>query len=202
MSGSFPSTPPLENISVTGVTPNMVSVAHSMARQVRTRGAVQRWMIEGNLPANLSRAEMAPLIAFLVSQKGRYETFSFTPPVISDARGTATGTPLVDGASQTGRSVNTKGWTADITGILKAGDFIKFTGHNKVYMVTADADSDGAGEAEIIIEPALFESPSNEAPITVNSLSFTVAMVDDSAGFSIAGPIFTMSKITMIEDPL
>jgi len=202
MSGSFPTSPSLENVTIKSVTATMVSVAHNMARQVRSRGAVHRWLIEGRLPDNMSRDELAPIMAFLVAQRGRYETFTFTPPVLCDARGTATGTPLVDGADQTGRSIDTKGWTPSITGILAAGDFVKFNGHNKIYMVTADADSDGAGDATISIEPALFESPSDEAAVTVNSVSFAVALVADEAAFSLAGPLYALQTVSMLEDPL
>ena len=201
MSGTFPTSPCLENLTIKSLAPTMMSVAHTHPRQVRSRGAVHRWLIEGTLPDNMSRDELAPIMAFLVARRGRYETFTFTPPVLCNARGTATGTPLVDGAGQTGRNINTKGWTINITGILKAGDFVKFNAHNKIYMVTADADSDAAGNAVISIEPALFESPADNESIVVNDEPFNVSLGDDEAALSLEGPLYAIQKISMIEVP-
>lgn len=75
------------------------------------------------------------------------------------------GTPLVNGANQSGTSLVTDGWTASVTGVLKAGDIItcasskavnpwtrKSTGALRLMVVTADVDSDGSGNATIPIQ--------------------------------------------------
>lgn len=72
--------------------------------------------------------------------------------------GVATGTPLVNNGA--GYAIGTKtiasdGWTINITGIVKAGDLIKFGGHTKHYTVQADANSNGSGQATLTIEPGL-----------------------------------------------
>lgn len=89
----------------------------------------------------------------------------------SHTKGTATGTPLSNGATQTGASIVTDGWTASITGIVKKGDVITFagvyavnpiskasTGSLKQFVVTADANSDGTGNATISISPSITTS--------------------------------------------
>jgi hypothetical protein len=113
-----------------------------------------------------------------------YEDQNVFPHVI----GTATGTPLINGASQTGSSIITDGWTASVT-ILLQGDVIQFAGVNAVnpmsyqstgqlqdFVVTADVTSDGSGNATIPVYPALTTSgqlqtvtgsPANNAAITV-----------------------------------
>jgi hypothetical protein len=185
MSGTYPSSPYFASMKFTSIQPTLVSVSHSLTRQARSRGGAQRWGIEGTYPKML-RAEIAPIIGFALAQRGQYETFILIPPALwSNARGIATGTPLVKGAAQTGRTVTTEGWTASQTGILKAGDFIKFAGSDKVYMVTADCDSDGSGDASVVIEPALMASPEDNADITVNVVSFTVAFASDVQEFDI-----------------
>jgi hypothetical protein len=198
MSGTFPSTPALEGIKIKSVTPTMVSFSHNLQRQARSLGS-QLWYIEGNLPP-MYRSEAAPIFAFLMAQRGQYETFSLVLPGMGSSRGVATGTPLVKGASQTGRSVLTDGWTATQTNIVRAGDFIKFAGHNKVYMITADTNSNGSGEATITIEPALVVSPADNAAVTVNNVPFTVANVDDGLDISLDAIMYGL-KLSFVEVP-
>ena len=82
---------------------------------------------------------------------------------------------MVNGASQTGRSVVTDGWgTGSALTVLKAGDFIKFTNHSKVYQITADATCDTSGNATLAIEPELQTSPGNNEAIVTNPVPFTV----------------------------
>ena len=189
MSGTFPSTPGFSAMKFTSWQPTFVSVSHSLVRQARSRGGAQRWAIEGTYPPNLTRAELAPIFAFALKQRGQLDTFTLIPPALwSAARGAATGTPRVDGASQTGRSVETKGWTPEVTGILLAGDFVKFAGHDKVYMATADANSDASGKATIPIEPALLESPADEEALVITSVPFLVAFASDLHEFTLDAP--------------
>ena len=88
------------------------------------------------------------------------------------ARGTAgssAGTPLVNGASQTGNTLIIDGATASQTGYLKAGDYIQLgTGiTQRLHMVIDDANSDGSGNVTLNIEPALRSSPDNNLGIVV-----------------------------------
>ena len=200
MSGTFPASPEFETVKITSWQPTLISLSHSLVRSARSRGGAQRWAIEGAYSPNLSRAELAPIYAFALKQRGQYEIFTFTPPAIwSTARGVATGTPLVKLGSQTGRSINTKGWTASTTGILLAGDFIKFAGHAKVYMVTADAASDGSGDATIVIEPALMASPADNEAVVVAAVPFSVAFAADTHEFDLQAPDFHSFKVSFVE---
>lgn len=78
------------------------------------------------------------------------------------------GTPVVNGASQVGYSLVTSGWTAAAANRLKKGDVFTIagvyavnmftkqsTGKLRQFLVTADADSSGAGAATISIWPAI-----------------------------------------------
>ncbi len=73
--------------------------------------------------------------------------------------GVATGTPIANGA-QTAGTVNvlTKGWTASVNQILRAGDVISFAGHLTRYAVTADVNSDGSGNATVPVVPMILGS--------------------------------------------
>lgn len=87
------------------------------------------------------------------------------------------GTPLVNGANQTGSSIITNGWTASISNILRQGDILTFgtdvygvkvqtasedgavsTGVLQQFVVTEDVDSDGDGAATIPISPSITTS--------------------------------------------
>ena len=104
--------------------------------------------------------------------------------------GVNTGTPLVNGASQTGTSLITDGWTNDTTGILKKGDVFTIanvnsvnpvnkvnTGNLQQFVLTADANSGATtGPATLAILPAITTtgpyqtvnaSPADNAAITV-----------------------------------
>lgn len=96
--------------------------------------------------------------------------------------GVATGTPLVNGGSQTSsyatvkdtmtQTLNTDGWTNSVTGILKAGDVFTIAGvfdvnpvtkatlpFLKQFVVTADANSGAStGPAALTIYPAIITS--------------------------------------------
>jgi hypothetical protein len=109
--------------------------------------------------------------------------------VATHTQGQQGGTPLVNGASQTGASLITDGWTAAAANRLKAGDIFtvagvfavnpvtkQSTGRLQQFVVTADAASDGTGNATISISPSIVTSgtlqtvtgsPADNAAITV-----------------------------------
>lgn len=127
----------------------------------------QWWEIEVILPP-LTRAQAQPWIAFLTKLNGKEGTFYYGPIREGTPLGTATGTPLVNGGSQTGSDLVTDGWTSSVTGILKAGDYISVA--NNLYRVLDDVDSDGFGNATIPIWPNIrTSSTSDNAPITVSN---------------------------------
>lgn len=128
------------------------------------------WEAEVTLPP-MKRATAEQVAAFLIKMKGQYGTFLLGDPANTSPRGVGTGTPLVNGAGQTGSSLVTDGWTVSTTGILKAGDWIQLgTGSSTtLHKVLDDVDSDGSGNATLEIFPSLRSSPDDDATITVSS---------------------------------
>lgn len=112
------------------------------------------------------------------------------PAIQSFTAGTYGGTPLVNGASQTGASLITDGWTVTTT-TLNVGDTFTIAGVNSVnpqtrqdtgklafFVVTTKTVTDGSGNSTIAISPALtptgqFQNvtaaPADNAAITVTS---------------------------------
>lgn len=130
----------------------------------------QWWEFEGKL-VPMSRANAEAWIAFFISLNGMQGTFLLGDPLGATARGGAGGTPLVNGASQTGNSLITDGWTASQTGILKAGDYFQLgTGSSsKLYKVLNDANSDSGGNATFDIWPSINTAVADNTAITTSS---------------------------------
>jgi hypothetical protein len=198
MSGTFPTSPAPASMTVKSVQPTRVSITQNLKRQVRG-GTVQRWAFSLQWTA-LFRSELAPILAFALAQKGQYESFAFVPPVLSTAQ-TAGGawSPKVNGAHTGGRTVNTRNWSPFTAIIYKAGDFIKFAGHNKVYMVTADAGSDDLGRMTVSIEPGLYAPLADLEAISYPSVPFTVAFAGDAQETGINPGIIATYACDLVE---
>jgi len=132
--------------------------------------AGQMWEAEITMPP-MKREDAEQLIAFMLKLNGTYGTFTLGDPLNTSPRGIGTGTPLVNGGSQTGNSLVTDGWTANQTGILKAGDWIQLGSGStsRLYKILSDANSNGSGQATFDIWPNLRSSPADNATITVSS---------------------------------
>lgn len=91
-------------------------------------------------------------------------------PNINALRGAGGGTPLVNGASQTGSSIATDGWPASTT-VLKGGDAVLFAGDTMVYMLRINATTDGTGAVNLQVSPPVRSgnSPADNAAITTTA---------------------------------
>lgn len=113
------------------------------------------------------------------------------------------GTPLVNGASQSGSSLVTDGWTAAAAPRLTAGDIftiagvfavnpvsLQSTGVLKQFVVTAAVSSDGSGNATIPIAPAIIGSGTGFQNVT--------ALPADNAALTVVGAASTVSPQNML----
>lgn len=193
MSGQFPLDIPVKIHAMESIHATAVSRAHSQRRNARELpGHIWKLTIETPL---LVRKDWQRAFAFIVSQRGRRETFTVIPKVTRNPLGAATGSPMTNAANQAGRQVTTDGWTPSLANVLKAGDFIKFQNHSKVYMVTADVSADALGQATLFIEPALIQSPADNEAIQVRDVPFTVCRADDN--FKLEMDELGHSKVTL-----
>ena len=96
------------------------------------------------------------------------------------ANGAGGGTPLVNGGSQTGNTVNTDGWP-NSTLVLKAGDLVKFGTLNLVYEMQADANSNGSGQATLSVDPLVISggSPADNATVIYGANVTFRALIED-----------------------
>lgn len=197
MSGTFPATAVPSAMRIRSQHQTYVSLSRSLRRQAASRGG-HLWMFDLDF-APSARSSFQALWAFAIAQRGRYGTFTFVPAVLGYGMGSiGASAPLVKGASQTGRSVTTDGWVAGAT--MKAGDFVRFTNHTKVYMLTADMTADGSGNATMAIEPALYESPEDNEPIIVSNVDFQCSFTEDVRELSLEPGVFgTLKSVTLTE---
>lgn len=122
------------------------------------------------------RADMAEIQAFLAALQGPAGRFYARVEGSKDLLGTGAGTPMVNGADQTGRALETDGWDASQT-VLKAGDYFQVS--NELKMMTADAVSDGSGNATLNFSPPLRARFADNTPIVVSSPTCIMRLVDD-----------------------
>ena len=84
-------------------------------------------------------------------------------------RGTGLGTPVIDGANQTGTTLNLRGFTVSELGVLVAGDL--FNIGSDLYEVQRDVDSSVEGKGEVEIWPSLRSAPADGAAIITSNVS-------------------------------
>lgn len=170
MSGTYPTSPEFASLNITSRHNNVKTETRSGRVQVRSIGA-QRWELTAQYRV-MTRAQMQPIIAFIMAQQGSLETFQIQLPLHDDALGNVSGTVAANGAHDIGDSTIT---IDGITGTLKAGDFIKFANHTKVYMVTADR----SGAGTLSIQPGLLEAVPDNTVVTYDDVQFTVRLAND-----------------------
>lgn len=139
------------------------------------------------------------------------------------------GTPLVNGASQSGSTLVTDGWTASAASRLLKGDVFTIagvysinpqsyesTGQLQHFTVTADVSSDGSGNASIPISPAINSGAQTTPDAAGNNISTkgyqnVDALPADNAALTVIGtagtryryaPIFHRDAVAFAAPPL
>jgi len=180
MAGAFPiSTAKFQSLGIKSIQNTIISKTVSgkkLARQIDG----QRWSFTARVITAKRSDVYGELMAFIIKQRSGKENFTIVPPEVEDARGTASGTP--NGTASAGATSITLGGSG--TGTLKAGDFIKFANHDKVYMVVADQSDISTGS--ITIEPPLTTAVSS-SDITYDNVPFTVYLTNDIQEFGVVG---------------
>jgi hypothetical protein len=179
MAGTYPTSPEFASIGFSSEQKTITSTTDS-GKMFAVQIDGQRFKFSASYPP-MNRSEFAPVIAFIMKQRSQKETFQIALPDLKNAKGNVSGTVLVNGAHSAGDT------TIDVdgmTGEIKAGDFVKFGGDTKVYMVVTDATADGSNEATLTIEPPLRNALSNDVAVTYDGVEFTVRLTSDIQEFN------------------
>lgn len=181
-----------------GLVSNTVTFSSPLSQAIQTvEMPSPRWQFKFSLD-RLEEADAALVQGFIAQLRGQAGRFYMHNMARSTPRGIATGTPVVAGASQTGTTLNTSGWTPSQIGILKVGDFFKI-GNELKMVVSADVNSDGAGLATITFEPPIRSSPSNGSSIVTNKPTAIFKLAGDNSSWSTVAPVWTTINIDGIE---
>ena len=127
-----------------------------------------RWAI-GLVFKNLNAEEQRKMLSFFAQCQGMAGRFLLYDHARPYPRGTATGTPLINGADQTGRTLATDGWSISSNVLLEGDYFSVVTPKGReLKIITEDIASDASGEADLKFSPALRNPPSDNAAITTD----------------------------------
>ena len=187
MSGAFPiSNAKFETLGIKSIQNTIISKSQSgkkLARQIDN----QRFGFTARIITAKRSDVYGDLMAFIVKQRSGKENFTIIPPEIEDARGSETGTVLVNGVHAVGdTTIAMDGFAGDGAGRFKAGDFLKFASHDKVYMVVADATS-SSNACTVTIEPPLITALADDSTVTYDNVPFTVHLTNDIQEFGVVG---------------
>ena len=91
--------------------------------------------------------------------------------IIPDVRGSFDGSPVVNGASQTGRTIQMNGFGFSKTDVIRDGDFLQFSNSSKVFQAVGDYDSNSLGE--IVAKGTTNKGLKINTPVVVSPVSGT-----------------------------
>lgn len=154
----------------------------------------QRWEAEITLPP-MQRADAEVWVAFLLSLKGMRGTFLMGDPNCATPRGSASstaGTPVVNGADQTGDSLAIDGLPVSATGYLLAGDYIQLGAGSSatLHKVLTNVDSNASGEATLDIWPSIRTAPADDSTVVVASAVGNFRLSTNQSDWSINNASF------------
>jgi len=141
-----------------------------------------RWV--GSLTYSLLTHDQAALFrSFNTQLRGKVNSFYIED--YSHVRGGSGAAGVVDGASQTGNTLDTKSWP-NSTLIFKDGDYFEINDELKV--ISGDVTSSGTGTATLTFEPPLRLSPSDLDSIEVDNPTAIVKITVDKLSLNIKPP--------------
>jgi len=198
MSGQFPTSPVARSANITSQQDTIVSVTTSGRKQARQIDG-QRFAITLAFPP-MTRSEFAPIKAFVMKQRSQLENFTLIPPTEGNAQGVASTVISTNASVSAGATTCTvDGMTTSTNGILKAGDYFRFTGQEKVYMAVEDLDADGSGEGTLTFEPPLRANVADNVALIYDNVDFTVSLTNDIQEFNIGTQEYFNYEIDLVE---
>lgn len=175
----------------------------SLTNAVQTQGRKGAFWKTTATFSNLQDADKGKVQGFLAKLNGQEHRFEFgdygyDKQGVAPVGGSAD-TLVVNGASQTGSTLNADGATASQTGYLKAGDYIEV--NNCLHIVTLDCNSNGSGQVAIPIAPPLRSSPGDGTAIEYQAPKSVMMLISEPKWTTQPGLIASFT-IDAVEDVL
>ncbi len=192
--------------SITPTTQTFELVTNTSQFQSPISGAIQtlsrkgsRWKTRMTF-RNLSGSDRADLQAFIAKMDGQTHRMRLEDyGRVRYGAATSPQSVLVDGAGQTGSTINLDGATASVTNFFKAGDYLSF--NNELHMVTGDASSDGSGDLAVSIAPPIRKPTDDNDEVQIFS-PFGVFMMMNAPRWNTESSYISSITIEAIEDVL
>lgn len=200
MSGTYPASPSFQAVDFQIISPGKST--ESFSGKIRRVTVGTQYYTFGVKYPNMTARDFGPIQAFLARQYGSYDSFQIVLPEISYPKGqnySFVGTPQVNlpGGSLAAGTLEfpTNGWGgANKNEVLRAGDFIKFANHDKVYMIAENVNTDSSSEATVKITPGLVTTVPVGTLLTTTAVPFTVCLDEFQQEYSVSyGGMTTMS---------
>lgn len=136
--------------------------------------------------------------------------------IVSQTTGNYAGTPTVTGAGQTGSTVVTGGWTANIGTLLNVGDVITIAGVNAInpqsrtttgslrnFVVTATASSNSSGAASVQIYPPIVTTGAYQTVDASPAAGATISVISGASGATLGKSVaFCKDTFGLVTVPL
>jgi len=183
---TFPRTLVPHSVTFPKVPTGLVSRARTGVVQLRAEISAGRTWRETWPVLAAGNTNTGALIAFVEDAYNLNTTFDITHYLLPGSgkapNGTGGGTPLVNGATQSGSSIATDGWPQSVNGNMLPGDVFTIAGLNQLFVCTASVDSDGAtpAAATVALNPPIMAGayPANNAALTLTSNTIRAYIAD------------------------
>ena len=185
---TYPSTPRPQGMAWRLLMPSQTNISNWTGRRQTVASGRGWWECQISFPPIVGTTNINAWRAFIAKSRGAANDFRV--PVDPTAQSSATATPLVNGAGQTGRTLNSDGWPLSTT-VLQAGQFI--TINNQLLQLTENVTSNATGVAVLTFEPPIRVSPSDNTAIEYKNPYCLMYLVEEPMLSGETGYVYSLS---------
>lgn len=185
---TYPSTPRPQGMSWRLVMPAQTNVSDWTGRRQTLASGRGWWEGQITFPPIVGTTNVNAWRSFIAKSRGAANDFQV--PVDPVAQSASTATPLVNGAGQQGRTLNTDGWPLSTT-VLQAGQYV--TINNQLLQLTESVTSNGSGVAVLTFEPPVRVSPADNAAIEYKNPYCLMYLVEEPTLSVETGYVYSLS---------
>jgi hypothetical protein len=185
---TYPSTPRPQGMAWRLVMPAQTNVSDWTGRRQTLASGRGWWEAQITFPPIVGTTNINAWRSFIAKSRGSANDFQV--PVDPVAQSASTATPLVNGAGQQGRTLNTDGWPTSTT-VLQAGQYV--TINNQLLQLTENVTSNGSGVAVLTFEPPVRVSPADNATIEYKNPFCLMYLVEEPTLSVETGYVYSLS---------
>lgn len=129
----------------------------------------------------LKQSDFRILSAWLAQLGGMSGRFFYTP-VQAPRQAIGTGTPVVNGSTQTGSTISIRGWAANAQA-FKSGDYLSYpdaAGRHLLYVATSDVTATSGGIASVPVAPPVRRSVADGTAVEIIAPKAVFRLTDDA----------------------